>query len=58
MDTASDANVIAGVSLFISLLTFYFYFKDRRRGRFQLVHEYVKQLIEWHGETVEILINL
>jgi len=58
MDPTSDANVIAGISLFVSVLTFFFYFKDRRREKFQLGHDYVKQLIEWHGETVEVLINL
>ena len=39
MDPTSDANVIAGISLFVSVLTFFFYFKDRRREKFQLGHE-------------------
>ena len=58
MDSATGANIIAAISLLVSGSTFFFYFKDRRREKFQLVNDYVKQLIEWHSETVELLISL
>jgi hypothetical protein len=58
MDPAVGANIIAGFSLFVAGFTFYYFLKDHRREKFLLVNEYLKQLLEWHGETVEILIRL
>jgi hypothetical protein len=58
MNSAAGANMIAAFSLLVSGVTFLFYFKDRRREKFQLVNNYLKQLLEWHGDTVQILISL
>lgn len=52
------ANLLSLVSLILAGTTFYFYFRDRKRERYAIVSDYCKQLIEWHGKTVEILIRL
>jgi hypothetical protein len=51
-------NVVSIVSLVLAGTTFYFYFRDRKREKYAIVSDYCKQLIEWHGDTVEILIGL
>lgn len=56
--TDTPTILVSFLSLGISGLTFYFYFKDRRREKFQTIAEYTKQLLEWHGETVELLIRI
>jgi hypothetical protein len=60
MDMNSDylSVFISFASFVISIVAITFYFKDRKREKFALVNEYFKQLLEWHGETVEILISL
>ena len=60
MDFSSNffTNLIAGISLLVSAITIYLYFSDRRRVKFQILTEYTKQLLDWHGSTVEILIKL
>lgn len=52
------ANVFSLVSLGLAATSFYFYFRDRRREKYSIVSEYCRQLIEWHGMTVEVLIRL
>ncbi len=34
------------------------YIRDRRNLKFQILSDYTKQLLHWHGETVETLIKL
>lgn len=51
-------NVVSIFSLVIAGTTFYFYFRDRKKEKYAIVSDYCKQLIEWHGETVGILIGL
>ena len=51
-------NVLSVVSLAFAGITFYFYFRDRKKEKYAIVSDYCKQLIEWHGETVGILIGL
>jgi hypothetical protein len=60
MNFASNlfTNLIAGISLIVSAITICLYILDRKRVKFQILNEYTKQLLEWHGETVEILIKL
>jgi hypothetical protein len=60
MDFSSNffTNLIAGISLFVSSITIFLYFSDRKRVKFQILTEYTKQLLDWHGSTVEILIKL
>ena len=50
--------LISFASFLISIAGFLYYFKDRKREKFILVNDYFKQLLEWHGDTVEILIKL
>ncbi len=60
MDFSSNfyTNLIAVISLLISGTIFILYFIDRRKATFQILSDYTKQLLDWHGDTVEILINL
>lgn len=51
-------NIISVVSLAFAGTTFYFYFRDRKREKYSIVSDYCKQLMQWHGESVEILIGL
>ena len=51
-------NLISVSSLFVALYTCYFYFRDRRRGKYQIKSDYIKPLMDWHCETVETLIRL
>jgi hypothetical protein len=51
-------NVLSVVSLAFAGTTFYFYFRDRKREKYSIASDYCRQLMEWHGETVEILIGL
>lgn len=51
-------NILSLLSILIAGITSYFYFRDRKKERYAIVSDYCKQLIEWHGRTVEILIEL
>lgn len=52
------ANVIAALSLLLSLCLGVFYLRDRRQSRFSFEREHVRDLLQWHSEIVEILIRL
>jgi len=51
-------NVLSLASIGLAGTTFYFYFRDRKKEKYAIVSDYCKQLIEWHGDTAEILIGL
>ncbi len=52
------ANIIAGISLLVSITLAFFYVRDRRHAKYQLENEYTNGLLEWHGNVVEVLIAL
>jgi len=60
MDFSSNfyTNLIAFVSLTVSGLLSFFYFRDRKHIKFQLGNDYSKQIMEWYSETIEVLILL
>jgi hypothetical protein len=52
------ANIIAGLSLLLSISLAIFYLRDRRHAKYQVENEYTNNLLKWHGEVVIILIKL
>ncbi|MBI4948815.1 MAG: hypothetical protein HY955_01570 [Deltaproteobacteria bacterium] len=52
------ANIIAGLSLLLSISLAIFYLRDRRHSKYQVENEYTNNLLKWHGEVVTILIKL
>lgn len=52
------ANIIAGLSLLLSISLAIFYFRDRRHVKYQVENEYVNGLLKWHGEVVTTLVKL
>jgi hypothetical protein len=52
------ANIIAGLSLLLSISLGIFYLRDRRHDRYQVENEYTNNLLKWHAEVVLTLIRL
>lgn len=52
------ANIIAGLSLFLSISLAILYFRDRRHAKYQVENEYTNGLLKWHGEVVMVLLKL
>lgn len=52
------ANIIAGLSLILSISLAGFYFRDRRHAKYLLESEYTNNLLHWHEKTTNILIKL
>lgn len=58
IDSNTATTLISFVSLAISAVTLYFYSSDRNKLKYAISSEYKKQLLQWHSETVEVLIEL
>lgn len=60
MDISSNTitNLIAGLSLLLSISLGVLYLRDRRHARFQVENEYTNDLLMWHGEVVRVLVRL
>lgn len=52
------ANLIAGLSLLLSITLGIFYLRDRRRESFNLENEYTNNLLRWYGEVIRTLTRL
>ena len=52
------ANIIAGLSLLLSISLAIFYFRDRRHAKYQVENEYINGLLKWHGEVVTTLLKM
>ncbi|TGK55733.1 hypothetical protein [Leptospira kanakyensis] len=51
-------DIIAAASALISFYTLVFYLKDRKRLRHSILVNHINNLVEWHSDTVNILIKL
>jgi hypothetical protein len=51
-------NLLSCFSVIVASFTLWFYLRDRKRQKYQIVNDYTKLLIDWHCETVETLIKL
>lgn len=51
-------NILASLSLLLSLLLAFFYVRDRRHARFAIENDYANDLLRWHGEVVGVLQSL
>jgi hypothetical protein len=52
------SNIIAGLSLLVSLSLAIYYIRDRRHEKYRLENEYAKDLLEWHGDVIKVLLKL
>ncbi len=52
------ANIIAGLSLLLSITLGLFYLRDRRHTKYLVENEYTNNLLQWHGEIVRTLARL
>ena len=52
------ANIIAGVSLLLSISLAFFYFRDRRHAKYQVETAYIDNLLKWHSDVVNLLVAL
>ncbi len=52
------ANIIAGLSLLLSISLAIFYVRDRRHVKYQVENEYTNGLLKWHGEVVTVLVKM
>lgn len=52
------ANVVASLSLLLSVLLGIFYLRDRRHAKYRIEKEYINELLQWHGEVVCTLSRL
>ena len=60
MDFGSNGftNALALLSLIVSGILSFFYFRDRKHAKFTIENEYVTQLLAWYSEVIEVLIQL
>jgi hypothetical protein len=52
------ANAVAFLALIISAAVALFNIRDRRNAKYQIANEYASQLLTWHGQVVNVLIEL
>lgn len=51
------SDVIAGISLLLSLTLAFFYIRDRAHARYNISNDYIRELLNWHNRTVDVLMR-
>jgi hypothetical protein len=51
------SNVIAGLSLLLSVTLAFFYVRDRAHARYNISNEYIRELLDWHNSVVDVLMR-
>lgn len=54
----TTSDFIAAGSLLVALSTMVFYLLDRRHQKHKILHDYINHLLQWHGDTVSVLLRL
>lgn len=50
-------DVIAGLSLLLSLALAVYYVRDRAHVRYSISNEYIRELLDWHNRVVDVLMR-
>ena len=50
-------DVIAGLSLLLSLSLARFYLRDREHARYTIRSDYTRELLDWHNRVVDVLMR-
>ena len=58
MSETTVANTVAGISLIFSTVLGIFYLRDRRHAVFAIANDYARELTDWHGAVVEVIMAL
>jgi len=50
-------DVIAGLSLLLSLTLAFYYVRDRAHARYNISNEYIRELLDWHNRVIDVLMR-
>lgn len=50
-------DVIAGLSLLLSLVLAFCYVRDRAHARYNISNEYIRELLDWHNRVLDVLMR-
>lgn len=50
-------DVIAGLSLVLSLALAFLYVRDRAHARYNISNDYIRELLDWHNRVVDVLMR-
>jgi hypothetical protein len=50
-------DVIAGLSLLLSVSLAFFYVRDRAHARYNISNEYIRELLDWHNRVLDVLMR-
>ncbi|MBP3984304.1 hypothetical protein J5837_07665, partial [Pseudoxanthomonas helianthi] len=50
-------DIIAGLSLLLSVTLAFFYIRDRAHARYSISNEYIRELLDWHNRVIDVLMR-
>lgn len=51
------SDVIAGLSLLLSLGLAFFYVRDRAHAKYTISNDYIRELLDWHNRVIDVLMR-
>lgn len=50
-------DIIAGLSLLLSVTLAFFYVRDRAHARYNISNDYIRELLDWHNRVIDVLMR-